>query len=105
MKIDVYTKPSCAACLFTKRYLQTQGMDFFTEIIVDKDITVAEVRERFPQALTVPIIVIDEIYIGGYPELAEFLEKRIENVDAQLSISEVEFFTELRRRKIIGVSE
>lgn len=74
MKIDVYTKTSCAACLFTKKYLNEQGMAF-TELIVDKDITVDEVRTKFPQASTVPIIVIDENYIGGYTELSEFLEK------------------------------
>jgi len=74
MKIDVYTKTSCAACLFTKNYLEKQGMNF-TELIVDKDITVEEVRNKFPQASTVPIIVIDEEYIGGYTELSEFLEK------------------------------
>ena len=44
MKIDVYTKSSCAACLFTKNYLNEQGMTF-TELIVDKDITVDEVRK------------------------------------------------------------
>ena len=30
---------------------------------------------KFPQASTVPIIVIDENYVGGYTELSEFLEK------------------------------
>ena len=47
----------------------------YEEHIVDQDIPVDEVRKLFPQASTVPIIVIDENFIGGYPELAEFLEK------------------------------
>ena len=74
MKVEVYTKASCAACLFAKDYLKKQGMDF-TEIIVDTDMTVEEVRKKFPQATTVPIIVIDDVFVGGYTELSEFLEK------------------------------
>jgi len=74
MKVDIYTKTSCAACLFAKDYLKKQEMDF-TEFIVDKDITVDDVKNKFPQASTVPIIVIDDVFIGGYTELSEFLDK------------------------------
>ena len=74
MKVDVYTKSACAACLFTKKYLEEQKMSY-TEYIVDKDIMVDEVRKKFPQASTVPLIVIDDIYIGGYQDLSEFLAK------------------------------
>jgi glutaredoxin len=72
--IEVYTKGSCAACLFTKRYLEEQGKTYI-EYVVDRDVTVEEIRKRFPQAVTVPIVVIDEQYIGGYTELSDFFER------------------------------
>ena len=74
MKVDIYTKASCPACIFAKNYMERRGM-IYEEHIVDKDIPVDEVRKLFPQATTVPIIVIDENFVGGYPELAEFVEK------------------------------
>ena len=63
----VFTKGSCAACLVYQEILGRTGKDMLKKYVVDRDVTVEEIRKRFSkQAVTVPIVVIDEQYIGGY---------------------------------------
>ena len=56
-----------------KIIMEEQRMSY-EEYVVDQRYTVDEVRKNFPQASTVPIIVIDE-NIWRISELSEFLEK------------------------------
>ena len=56
MKIVVYSKENCPACTTLKARLTKEG-EFFTEIMVGKDITREEFLEKFPQVRQMPHVV------------------------------------------------
>lgn len=69
-KVEIYTKAWCGYCYRAKRLLDTKGVEY-----VEYDITLggpkkAELRERKPDAMTVPQIFIDGKAVGGSDDLA-----------------------------------
>jgi len=69
-KVEIYTKLYCGYCYRAKKLLEDKGVDF-----VEYDITLggpkkAELRQRKPDAFTVPQIFIDGQAIGGSDDLA-----------------------------------
>jgi len=70
-KVEIYTKAYCGYCFRAKRLLEEKGVEF-----AEYDITLggprkAELRERKPDAFTVPQIFIDGQAIGGSDDLAQ----------------------------------
>jgi thioredoxin reductase (NADPH) len=72
MKIEVYTKPDCIYCNRAKALLAEKNFEY-TQYMIGKDVTREEVVAKFPNARTVPIIVVDEVWIGGYDQLNEMI--------------------------------
>lgn len=70
MKIDVYTQydPPCSYCMATKASLHSKNLEF-NEYVVGKDLTRDELREQFPLARTLPVVLVDGLFVGGYNEL------------------------------------
>jgi len=69
-KVEIYTKLYCGYCYRAKKLLDDKGVDF-----VEYDITLggpkkAELRERKPDAFTVPQVFIGGQAIGGSDDLA-----------------------------------
>ncbi len=48
----------------------------YNELMLDVDITVEQLKTLVPGAKSVPQIMSDDIYIGGYKELTHYLEKQ-----------------------------
>jgi glutaredoxin 3 len=70
-KVEIYTKALCGYCYRAKRLLEAKGVEF-----IEYDITLggpkkAELRERKPDATTVPQIFIDGEAVGGSDDLAQ----------------------------------
>jgi len=68
--IDIYTKFACPYCVRAKGLLSEKGAVFN-----EYDITMGgekrdEMKERAPQARTVPQIFIGDTHVGGSDELA-----------------------------------
>ena len=68
-QIDIYTKFGCPYCVRAKRLLDQKGAAY-----TEHDITLGgprrdEMRERAPQAMTVPQIFIGDVHVGGSDEL------------------------------------
>jgi glutaredoxin 3 len=68
---EIYTKALCGYCYRAKRLLEAKGVEF-----IEYDITLggpkkAELRERKPDATTVPQIFIDGEAVGGSDDLAQ----------------------------------
>lgn len=76
---EVYSKPGCSHCVAAKKLLESKGQPYF-EIQVGKDITVEQVKEKFPGVRSVPVIVYNGEFVGGYVNLVE----RFENDGQQL---------------------
>ena len=70
-KIDIYTTTTCPYCVKAKKLLSTLGLTY-TEHNVDEsfDEMTKELSEKFNKTvMTVPQIIINENYVGGYDDL------------------------------------
>lgn len=67
---EVYTKPGCSHCVAAKNLLESRGQPYI-EVVVGKDIMVEEVKQRFPGIRSVPVVLYNGEFIGGYVNLVE----------------------------------
>ena len=68
MKIKVYTTSSCPFCIAAKNLLSSKNLKF-TEIDLTSDIELRlEVSTKYNWR-TVPMIIIDDKFIGGFDDL------------------------------------
>ncbi len=72
--ITVYSRPGCKWCETSKSLLELKGVEY-NELMIDVDITVDQLKTLVPGAKSVPQIMNDDIYSGGYKELTQYLEK------------------------------
>lgn len=72
--ITVYSRPGCKWCETSKSLLELKGIEY-NELMLDVDITVDQLKQLVPGAKSVPQIMNDGTYIGGYKELTQYLEK------------------------------
>ena len=72
--ITVYSRPGCKWCETSKSLLELKGIEY-NELMLDVDITVDQLKHLVPGAKSVPQVMANEIYIGGYKELTQYLEK------------------------------
>jgi len=73
--ITIYSRPGCKWCETSKSLLELKGLEY-NELMLDVDITVDQLKKLVPGAKSVPQIMSDNLYIGGYKELTEYLEQR-----------------------------
>jgi glutaredoxin len=71
--IEVYSKPNCQYCTKAVALLNRLGMPF-VEKKIGVDVTREQLLEVAPGARTVPQIVINGQVIGGYDDLAKYVE-------------------------------
>ncbi len=71
MKVIVYSTRICGYCDRAKALLRSKGIQF-EEVGLDDDHDLREALSRkFGGYRTVPMIVIDDTFVGGYNELLE----------------------------------
>jgi glutaredoxin 3 len=73
--IVIYSKPNCKYCVAAKNLLTKKEVEY-QELKIGEDISRDEFLELFPTAKTVPVITVDEEWIGGFKELNEYVEKK-----------------------------
>jgi glutaredoxin 3 len=69
-KVEIYSTPSCGACIVAKKLLANRGIPF-TEIDVSDRLLRDGMAERSKGDRSVPQIFIDEKHVGGCNELIE----------------------------------
>jgi glutaredoxin 3 len=69
-QVEIFTGPMCGYCVAAKRMLDKLGFEYTERSISDPEV-LREMRERFPNARTVPQIIIDGEHIGGFDDLSE----------------------------------
>ena len=85
-KIDIYTTPTCPFCIKAKKLLSSLGLNYTEHNVEDSfDEMTKEISEKYNKPVsTVPQIIINEKYVGGYTDLEtlykggklnEYLEK------------------------------
>lgn len=71
--ITIYSRPGCKWCDRSKSLLDLRGIEY-NELMLDVDITVEQLKQLVPGARSVPQIMDDGIYVGGYKELVEHID-------------------------------
>lgn len=80
--ITVYGKPGCTLCEQAKALSQTRGLEYqYIEIDIGQRKNLNEEyisRDKFmmlfPEARTVPQILVDDLHVGGIREFQEYLK-------------------------------
>ena len=67
-EIVIYTKSGCMWCVRAKDLLINRKIPF-TSVHMPMDISREDLLEKFPEAHTMPIITIDDKWIGGFTDL------------------------------------
>lgn len=65
----IYTTQTCPYCQSAKQLLQDKGIVFAEIALDDKPDLRVELSEKFNGWRTVPMIILDGEFIGGYTEL------------------------------------
>jgi glutaredoxin 3 len=71
--VEIYTKPNCGYCVKAKQLLALAKIPY-VEHRLDVDFTREMLLEKYPEAKTYPVVVIDGFFIGGSTDLAIILE-------------------------------
>lgn len=72
MKVIIYTLSTCMYCVMAKELLNEKKI-FFKEINLEKNSDLfQELKEKFNYS-KVPLIFIDDDFIGGYRELNNYI--------------------------------
>ena len=77
MKAIVWSKYNCPYCDQAKALLKQKGI-IFEEKKIGDGYTKEDLLEAVPTARTVPQIFIDEKLIGGYTDLASYIQNNLE---------------------------
>lgn len=73
MKAIIYSTPVCGYCQMAKTLMQKHNIEY-EEFTVGKDITKEELVEKLGKEVrSVPQILVDNNYVGGYTELSKLL--------------------------------
>lgn len=72
MEILIYSKDDCKFCEESKKFLDHKELPY-TEYKIGEHLTREEFMDKFPGVRSVPCIVIDGEYIGGFNQLKEKL--------------------------------
>jgi glutaredoxin 3 len=76
--IEIYSKDNCTHCNSAKTLLGTRNK-LFTEYKLGVDYTREQLLEKFPNARTFPVVVIDGFHIGGFTELNKVLTEELDD--------------------------
>jgi glutaredoxin len=71
VSVEVYTRSNCTFCAKAKAWLKEHGVAY-TEHDVSTVAAFSEMKQRLPDAKTVPQILMDGHLIGGYDTLMQY---------------------------------
>jgi glutaredoxin 3 len=75
MKIELITRhtPPCVYCESAKGFLDLKKVPYEETIVGEHDdITIEELKQRFPTARTFPVVLVDGKPIGGFQQLKDY---------------------------------
>jgi len=78
-KVEMFTQDFCGYCTKAKSLINTYIKTGMFEELVEYNIEISsehkkDLRERLPGVKTVPQIFFDGVHIGGYDDLADYIE-------------------------------
>jgi glutaredoxin len=82
--IEIYSKENCIFCDRAKALLRDRQVPFI-EHKLNVDFTKEVLMERYSNARTFPVVVVDGFHIGGYDQLLVRLNEEIQNTKKLLN--------------------
>lgn len=73
--ILIYGKSGCPHCVEAKALAESKGLQY-TYTSIGQDMMLEDFKELFPNARTVPQIIVDGVNIGGYAEFREWVNSQ-----------------------------
>ena len=70
----IYSKPNCSFCLQAKQLLEMEQLPF-EYLQLGTHYSLDELMTLFPNAKSLPMIVKDGVFVGGYYDLVESLKQ------------------------------
>ena len=74
LSIGLYTKDNCVYCIKAKELLKIKGLKY-KEQKIECSQEREQLKKKFPEARTYPIIVVNGEWIGGFDQLQELLRE------------------------------
>lgn len=71
-RVVLYSRKDCEFCNKAKERLDTNNIGY-VEYVIGESISRDEVKEMYPEAKLLPVVVVDKKYLGGYPELLDWI--------------------------------
>ena len=75
MKAVIWTKDNCVFCKPAKSLLESEQIKY-EERHIGNGYTREQLLEAVPNARTVPQIFVDEVLVGGFTELKQYLKEK-----------------------------
>lgn len=69
----IWSKENCSNCVKAKNFLAEKGILYEERKIDNKTWTVTDLLTLIPNAKSVPQIFDDEVYVGGFNELLNYV--------------------------------
>ena len=77
MKIEIYTRDDCEYCAKAKEFLRTSGISYYeynlTRGLATRDEVYARINKPLTEPVKLPVVIIDDVYIGGHNDMVELL--------------------------------
>lgn len=82
MNLIIYSQPNCSACEAAKTLMKSKGLTY-TELILNVGqkqedgktyVPVQHLKDKVPNAKSVPQLFNGKFHIGGLPELQKYLK-------------------------------
>jgi glutaredoxin len=74
MQVEIYSKDNCSFCTSAKNLLNRRRIPY-KEYVLGEDFDREKLLDKFPEARTFPVVVVDGIRIGGYDDLVEYVKE------------------------------
>ena len=72
--ITLYGKQNCGFCTMAVQLLENNEITY-EKFIIDENISRDEFVAKFPDVRTVPLILLDDVRLGGYQQLKEYVDQ------------------------------
>jgi glutaredoxin len=75
MKVRLYGKSNCSYCKLAERFLQNRNIPYDYVSANDPGVTEYLIEKVNANIRSVPVVVIDDVYVGGYEELQTYINE------------------------------
>lgn len=71
--IKIYSSPNCTYCEQAKALLKMKNLEF-KEYVIETSDERMQLKVKFPNARTFPLVLINNVHIGGYTNLSQWIK-------------------------------